>query len=572
MAEDDRKKTSFDKLVAGLSSEDRTIMLDRINQNLTPAVKFVDTEADKPDDNTKVSLKIKQESPLYRLLLWLRSVFRKTTPIAIYNEDLIARIARKVEKNHPHLISHHSALLSSIFYERLKSLKESADFFKPYFSFINDAPGDFYVFLSSIITPQLAEEVNNNADPFILPFSKVPSNEVKKELISKLDSILKNMEHSTKSLLYTEISATNWLNQFTQLPFLHFIAQFTNVVGENYTCPYQNAKNDFDIFSKVFTNVLPVSNQVLESVFLFSQRKNLTDNAQEKDIDKAVKEFIVKANTHFASIQMFISEVPVKAIGKIINNDTDWLGENMDGVEAWFPSFVSQWHKIIDLRWIDWQRERKKSMLADNLMEDFQLSSFPTMKYKPWEQLWIRVPFTCELTGGFLSWFATEIFKKISPNLNTVIMEGVFLKNDNRTEYSEALSEFTTANSMMNELLDRLSPEGEYGEAFAGFAEGKVRTFQMQNQVDSMMTTTESEIKEIIKKMGKGCRGIERIFHGIFDDEKDGIHEGLQNFTTIKGHNNRQFRENLLDIRNILKKAMFYIQELEPIDNATEIN
>ena len=84
-----------------------------------------------------------------------------------------------------------------------------------------------------------------------------------------------------------------------------------------------------------------------------------------------------------------------------------------------------------------------------------------------------------------------------------------------------------------------------------------------------MMSTTESEIRDVLKRFCKTCRTIELIFHGIFDDEKDGVHETLQNYSTIKGPHNRQYRENLGKIRKILKSATFYIAELEPIDNAT---
>ena len=84
-----------------------------------------------------------------------------------------------------------------------------------------------------------------------------------------------------------------------------------------------------------------------------------------------------------------------------------------------------------------------------------------------------------------------------------------------------------------------------------------------------MMATTESEIREIIKKFCKSCRTIESIFFGIFEDKKDGVHETLQNFTTIRGVQNKQYRDTLGKIRHILKKATFYIAELEPIDNAT---
>lgn len=566
---EDGKRDAFDKLVAGLNTEDRNIMLSKLNANKTQTVKFVNTEVYEQKEDTRLSLRLKNESVFYKFLLWLRSLFSKEKIEELYSEDLIAKIAKSVDREFPHLIHHQQNVLDSIFYERLKSLKDCADFFKPYFALIEDSIGDFYVFLSSFVTPQIADEINSKADPFTLPFSKVPSNEVKKDLVIKMDKVLKDMAPTTKNSLYTAISSTNWLMQFTKLPFLHFLSQFTNISGDAYTCPYSNARNDFIHFAKVFTNVLTVENNVLEAIFLFSQRKNITDNAQEKDIDKAVNEFLSKTNMHFSTIQMFISGVPIVKLGKIINRDVTWSPENMEGAEAWFPSFRNQWHKIIDIRWNDWQRERKKSMLSDDLKNDFMLDGFPVMQYKPWELLWTRVPFSCELTGGFLSWFALEKFPKIIPDLNTLMMEGVFVNNENRNEYSEALSEFIACNNQMQDLLHRLSEEGEYGQKFIEFSESKVRSFQTQNQIDSMMSTTESEIRDVLKRFCKTCRTIELIFHGIFDDEKDGVHETLQNYSTIKGSHNRQYRENLGKIRKILKSATFYIAELEPIDNAT---
>lgn len=566
---EDGKRDAFDKLVAGLNTEDRNIMLSKLNANKTQTVKFVNTEVYEQKEDTRLSLRLKNESVFYKFLLWLRSLFSKEKIEELYSEDLIAKIAKSVDREFPHLIHHQQNVLDSIFYERLKALKDCADFFKPYFALIEDSLGDFYVFLSSFVTPQIADEINSKADPFTLPFSKVPSNEVKKDLVIKMDKVLKDMAPTTKNSLYTAISSTNWLMQFTKLPFLHFLSQFTNISGDAYTCPYSNARNDFIHFAKVFTNVLTVENNVLEAIFLFSQRKNITDNAQEKDIDKAVNEFLSKTNMHFSTIQMFISGVPIVKLGKIINRDVTWSPENMEGAEAWFPSFRNQWHKIIDIRWNDWQRERKKSMLSDDLKNDFMLDGFPVMQYKPWELLWTRVPFSCELTGGFLSWFALEKFPKIIPDLNTLMMEGVFVNNENRNEYSEALSEFIACNNQMQDLLHRLSEEGEYGQKFIEFSESKVRSFQTQNQIDSMMSTTESEIRDVLKRFCKTCRTIELIFHGIFDDEKDGVHETLQNYSTIKGSHNRQYRENLGKIRKILKSATFYIAELEPIDNAT---
>ena len=291
----------------------------------------------------------------------------------------------------------------------------------------------------------------------------------------------------------------------------------------------------------------------------------------DKNIENALNEFLSKANLSISCIKEFVDSIPIYKLGKIINNNYDWQPKPFEGVESWFASFRNQWKKIIDIRWNDWQRERKKKNLSSSLYKDFGLKEFPTMKYKPWNNLWTRVSFSCELTGGFYSWFVTEKYDEIIEPLNDVAMEGIFIRSENRNEYSEALHDFVTVNTNMKELLERLAPNGSLGSFFYDVTKNTVHTFQIQNRIDSNMKSIESEIKEYIKTFTKSIRAIERIFHGFFDETKDGIHEGLQNMNTINGHQNREFRDNLISIRSLLVKCIFYISELEPIDQATEI-
>ena len=149
-------------------------------------------------------------------------------------------------------------------------------------------------------------------------------------------------------------------------------------------------------------------------------------------------------------------------------------------------------------------------------------------------------------------------------------MEGVFYKSENRSEYSEGLNNFSSANVMMQELLRKLSPEGEYGKMFEDFATNRMHSFQVQNQIESMMTQIEDTVKEAIAQFGRGARTIERVFYGFFEEQKDGIHEPLQNITTIRGRDNRRFVDSLISTRQLLKKTLTYISELEPIDSMKE--
>lgn len=566
----DDNRTAFDRLVAGMTSEERSSMLEKINQDSVSVVQFVETENQVPEKSLSLHLRFKEESFFYRFFLWLRGIIEKRSSEKIYNEDVIASMARRLNRDHPGIVNHRNGLLDTVFYEHLKALKSAADFFKPYFAIIDDSPGDFYVFLSSFVAPELSEKINSEADPFSLDYSAEPTNDTRAMLLKNLDNILKNIDAGSKSDMYTAVSAVNWLRQFTRLPYIHFTSQFTNLTGSNYTCPYRNAVNDYAAFAAVFTNIIPVKSEVLEAMLMFSQKKDLTKNAQDKDIERTVKEFLSKTNQYFASIQSFISSVPILKTGKIINADYDWIPGNIEGVEAWFPNFRSHWRKIIDVRWGDWLRERKKKNLENYLKNDFGLSEFPVLTYRPWQALWMRVPFSCELTGGFMSWFSENAYDNMIQTLNEVMMEGVFIRNENRIEYSEGLNLFVQSVSQIRELTDRLAPEGEFGALFDEFATSRLRSFQVQNQIDSMMATTESEIKDSVRKFSKGSRMMDKCLNGILSDEKDGVHDGLQNLGTIKGSQNRAWKDRLRNIWETLKKAQFYISELEPIDSATE--
>ena len=74
-----------------------------------------------------------------------------------------------------------------------------------------------------------------------------------------------------------------------------------------------------------------------------------------------------------------------------------------------------------------------------------------------------------------------------------------------------------------------------------------------------MMQQIEETVKNAIALFGKGARTIERVFYGFFEEQKDGIHESLQNMTTIRGHDNRRFVDSLREIRQLIKKVLFYI-------------
>ena len=183
------EKSSFDELVAGITPEERNFLLAKLNQNKTDVLPVLQSTRENYDAPS-IDIKIKTESVFYKFLLWIRSLLTKRAISEIYNDDLLDNLAKKINKQHSGLIAHNRKLLFSLFYERLKELKIAADYFLPHFASFNDNPGRFYVFLSMFIAPEIAEKINQEADPYSIPFEREPTVELRASLIRRMENIL----------------------------------------------------------------------------------------------------------------------------------------------------------------------------------------------------------------------------------------------------------------------------------------------------------------------------------------------------------------------------------------------
>lgn len=563
---ENQHRCSFDELVAGISSDERKYLLARINQNREHSFPLVQPAREETDGFT-LDIKLNSESFLYKLFLWIRSLVSKKHRLEIYNGDLIRTLARKINKNHPGIVDMQNGLILSLFYEKLKELKNAADFFKPYFNIFNENPGKFYVFMSTFIAPEIASSINAEADPYSVPFEKEGTKEVRSSLLKKMEGILKDIPQKSRAVMYDAVKSLNWLKRFSELPYMHFLAQFTAIVSETYTCPFTNAQTDFNALASVLSDARSIPNEALEALFLFPQRKGGATVELDQDTEKSMREFLSKSAAGISMVQMFISTVPFFALGKVIFSDYDWQIETFGGAEDWFVKFKEEWKIVFDERWESWLRDRKKSQLADVLMENFGILSFPELPYRPWANLWGGVPFRCEMTGGFLYWFATVKYEEVMGVLNVLVLEGVFLNNDNRAEFSEAMNKFAEINHQVQLFGESLNEKGSVGSVFAKLIADHVRTLKGQNMVNSIILNAETSVRGWESSFCDCCRTIEKVLSGILDDEKtDKKYESIQNLMTIRGRENRAYRDNLQAEREVLLESHKILAEIEPLD------
>ena len=150
--------------------------------------------------------------------------------------------------------------------------------------------------------------------------------------------------------------------------------------------------------------------------------------------------------------------------------------------------------------------------------------------------------------------------------LNILVLEGVFNNNENRTELSEALNKFADINHQVALFGESLAESGSIGNVFAKVIAEHVRTLKGQNMIDSVILNAETNIRNWEAAFCEACRSIERVLQGILDEAKDRNYESIQNLSTIRGHENREYRDKLDVARDELDECRKILAEIEPLD------
>ena len=556
------KADSFEVLASGISDSERQDILSRM-QDVSQETSPLQPADEKFDESTEpFEVKIKNESLFLRFYIWLKALISNTTQPVIYNEHKLTEISRSVNRNFPGIINAKQGLLLSPFYERLSELKSCADFFKPYFISDEDNEGSFYVFLSSIIMPQVTEEIKHNADPYANPITPEIQPDTRSHLIRKLEEIFDTIPADDKNRMYEAAKASEWLRSFIRLPFAHFITQFSSS-ETTYTCPFSQVESEIDTFSRVLCSTLAIPDEFLEALYLFAVRnaKRITE-----ETGRDAGEFLNKAHSSLSLLRMFMSSIPIRSIGCLVHADSSWRTTRFSGGEDWFVKYKNACKKMFDQKWLAWEADCKRSALLSTLKVNFNLERFPQFPERPWEELWGGIDFAYDSTLSFLHWFIKERFSECELDLKTLLVQGVFNKKENHTLLSESFNSMVQLSISLQVLARKLSLTGETGAIFNKIREEKSRTLQAQNKVEQMMKSIESEVSTLIHQFGDAARSIIQVLNGILGLTKDTRFDTISNLSKLKDQNNEPFIHKIETAKNTIETALNFVMELENLD------
>ena len=166
-------RSSFDRMVISLTPAERAAMLEKVQAIVNPeSHSLVSVEMQGSKVVPDIELQLKNESFFTRIWLMIKSIFTNTDIKTLYNAQIVLKKGHDIEKEEPGFIDVTRRVFLKGFFDQVEQLAKCAEFFKEGMEIYDADQGGFYVFLSSLIAPEVNGKITEEVNPLKLPFSR----------------------------------------------------------------------------------------------------------------------------------------------------------------------------------------------------------------------------------------------------------------------------------------------------------------------------------------------------------------------------------------------------------------
>ena len=560
--------STFDKLVAALSTEEAQVMLANIAENMKMSDDIQTDSKAEPllaDAQLKKHIRINDEPFFIRLWLRLKAFFKSLSVEDVYEEELIHRLGKDLQHNYKQYINIKANVFTNDFYELLRELRKTQLFFTSLLSAYDTDKGNFYLLVSSFVVPDVYLKLMHNTDPFSCVPNSQASTNLRAELLKKIDESFSLMTADYKTGMYQAANAIEWMRHFCELPIDKAVLRFTVNPSVEPSCSVYLLSAEIGMLASVLSTIKPIPDVVLQALFLLSKQDKLNDKTVNMNQESV--EFISQASHALEAIKEFSVKIPILELARYALKSIHWEMQSLEGGEDWFQLFKMAWKKRFNERWQLWSAEQKRAQLNRQMLELLKIDKLESLLYRPWEDSWLVLRFKREFSFSFLSSFFSKLYPSfVQPVLKTLLMEGNFYRRENLAEYTNAFTVLEKQQSCISTFESRLSPEGEIGAAFIQLKEKTIASLKSKNSLEALMKNVETEAKQIITSSQDAFKALIALLNGFIEGNKNSVYAPLLNWSIIQGNDNVEFRKRVEGVKNILQEVTSILTESDKIE------
>ncbi|GHV83946.1 hypothetical protein AGMMS50212_12860 [Spirochaetia bacterium] len=566
-------KSNFERLTSGLAQEDKYKLLEKIRANTALSEHPLHDEQDSPAAGENSNIQYAR-LPWYRKFLYLiLGFFTNRSSMDVFVNAIVAEAGRSLELQYPGMYDYQQCVLKQDFQNELKKLKDAARFFYTALdSSVNRDAGAFFIFLGSIEMKSIHKALVEGTDPsiFAQEHPELSYSKITRMALNFIEKQLEEISIEQRNVMYQNTRSLLCLKQLSSFLFDRFILSF-NQRKQDITpiCPVGVVKAQLVQLNNILYSLKNTpSITLLSSMFVFIMQEH--ENEEGFDEDTEMQKFTSRAEKAIDVIRTFNRRVPIVRILRCAIRDMSYLPTELSGGEDWYTKYREAWIKNVTIQFNEFIKDRRMSQiekLSKQLFNDYVLMPFNNVKVDYDDD---GIPI-----NGYKAVTSLLIFHKLifMPEINIVLrpilINGEFVKAENRTEFTEAYNVLIKLDDTIKNLMDNISTGGDWGKRWGQIIQDvqsltvRKRKFQM---IQEEITTT---VKTIIDEAVSSLIAMNSILTGLVTPIDGGKYDGLTNLTAIAGKGT-VFMDGLnagLEKLKAIIQLMEEIKAVEAMDN-----
>ncbi|MDR1787135.1 MAG: DUF5312 domain-containing protein [Treponema sp.] len=552
---------TFDALIADLTLEERQELLEKLkDRSVISSELLYETREEYAHPGTMTSYN--RISLFLRILLFLKSLLTGRSKAELLTDRQIKKLGKAIEKQFPGIYDYRRYLLLGMFSVQVERLKNASRFFYTALDEgFNRDKGAFFGFLGSLEMPSVHKQLQKiRGLTFDIAGGKGAEPDLHQLASRALDEAFDSISEEQRTQMYFDVRCLFCLKRLSGFPFDKLISAFTSanvskgrtaMFGQ--TSGYLSALNDI-LFSLAVVPPLPL----LESLFIFLLRgkADMNDNL---DLHRELAILLERAEDSLKVIREFNRNVPLTQVLRCGNRNVELVPSGITGGEDWLPVYREYWKRQIDAALERRATEQKKKELAASFSKILNGSNLKLLENLYSVHNPDGFPLKDELSISFLSTFNTEVFfARITKIIEPIILNGVFYRVENRTDFTERYNELIKTEDDIRFLESRIAPHGEYGARYLQAKDDVERGRGKMQQIRSIVDKASKEAADLVASAQTAAEEVAATLDGILN------HNLLANLTFFL-NKDAQFAEEVQAAADTLRAMNTILDEIDTL-------
>jgi hypothetical protein len=553
----------FEELASTISVDERRNMLEKIKKDINLSSEpLIDEDLDEDVDLDDHYLKL---SILQKIIFFIKSLFTGKNKYELIEDHLIYSLAQDIQRKSPGIIDFSSDTFTSEFYKNILPLKEISDFFRPILAeLLGKYKMEFIAHLASIELVEITERLLKDTDPLIIN-TREPDKadtDIRILLETNLEEIFSSINPEDRKILYQDMKLMQLLLTFSSLGFGKILEKFKKIGDDSQqNCSLISIEKFLSRLTDVLNSMKTApSLELLEGIFLFFEQDKIGKGDipldDDNPIEKSVKQKVKIAADCLSRLRDFNKRIPLKEILKYSKKNIHYRPLEIGGAEDWFVLYRQYWRRMMENKYKDFVRNRKKQEIKKEINVFIGVAEMPLFKDYSGSEMALGVIGRFNLALSFLKIYYERIFsQRVEKFLKIIMLEGAFYKEENRVVFTDGYDGLLKIGTFIEKLLYDISREGSSGSEIEKIRHEAIALALKTKKIQTVFQRIDKTAEDFIKDTMDNLKRVTQVIDGILYGEAGGQFDTLSNIDAVGGRSNKSFLANLDYIMANLRNA-----------------